>query len=273
MSKKPEIVEGEAVEKPALSNKKIIKKKLGYGAFAAVVVTIFAYIFSQFLAAIFLGFWVRATGGDIETSLSNMSSSTELQFAFFVIVEAITLYIIWWFLKSRGNSWKDIGLARKPRKQDILPALAVFGVYFVFLIIVTTIISGITGINTEQEQQIGFDNAKTAIQLGMVFISLVILPPLVEEIVVRGFLYTGLKKKFKQNIAAVLTSLLFGIAHLQLGSGEPPLWIAAIDTVILSMFLIYLREKTGALWSGMLVHAIKNGLAFVFLFVVHIPGI
>jgi membrane protease YdiL (CAAX protease family) len=30
-----------------------------------------------------------------------------------------------------------------------------------------------------------------------------------------------------------------------------------------------LREKTGGLWSSMTLHAIKNGIAFVALFVLH----
>jgi membrane protease YdiL (CAAX protease family) len=48
------------------------------------------------------------------------------------------------------------------------------------------------------------------------------------------------------------------------------LYIAAIDTFTLSLILVYLREKTGGLWSSMGLHAIKNGIAFVSLFIVHV---
>jgi membrane protease YdiL (CAAX protease family) len=59
---------------------------------------------------------------------------------------------------------------------------------------------------------------------------------------------------------------LFGVAHLQFGSGAPLLWVAALDTFTLSIVLCYLREKTGSVWAGVFLHAIKNAIAFVALF-------
>ncbi len=272
--KEQEAVEGEVISKPKAPHKKLLKGKVGFGAFSAVVVTVFSYIASQFFAAIFIGFWAGATGRDVESVFNNIETSTGLQFAFFLLVEAITLYILWWFLKSRNNSFKDIGMSRKPSIKDISPALVTFAIYFVLLIVITAAISALVpGIDTEQEQELGFKGVSGLWPLTMVFISLVILPPIVEEIVVRGFLYTGLRKKYAIRIAAVLASALFAVAHLQLGSGNPPLWIAAIDTFVLSMFLINLRERTGALWSGMIVHGLKNGLAFLLLFVFKVSGI
>ena len=270
--KKLKVEQKATTENPKSILKNLTKRKIGYGAASAVVVTVFSYLASQILGAIFIGFWVGINGDDVSKVFENIENNTGLQFAFFLLVEAITLFILWVFLKSRGNSWKDIGMARKPALKDISPALITFAVYFVFLVAITAILRYLVpNIDTDQEQQLGFKGADTAVKLTMVFISLVVLPPIVEEIVVRGFLYSGLSKNFKRTVAAVITSALFAIAHLQLGSGEPPLWIAAVDTFVLSMFLIRLREKTGALWSGMLVHAIKNGLAFLFLFVIEIP--
>ena len=43
-----------------------------------------------------------------------------------------------------------------------------------------------------------------------------------------------------------------------------------LDTFILSLVLIYLREKTGGLWASITLHAFKNGVAFVALFALHI---
>jgi membrane protease YdiL (CAAX protease family) len=60
-----------------------------------------------------------------------------------------------------------------------------------------------------------------------------------------------------------MTSFIFGAAHLELGSGSPLVWGAAIDTFLLSVVLVYLREKTGALYAGMLVHMLNNLIAFL----------
>jgi membrane protease YdiL (CAAX protease family) len=97
-----------------------------------------------------------------------------------------------------------------------------------------------------------------------------VLPPIVEETVFRGFIFTGLRGKLKFVWAAVLTSLLFATAHLEFGSGKPLLWVAGLDTFTLSLALCYLREKTGSLWPGILLHALKNGVAFLSLFVLAI---
>ena len=84
---------------------------------------------------------------------------------------------------------------------------------------------------------------------------------------VRGFLFTGLTQKMNVVLAAIVTSIIFAAAHLQWGSGAPLLWAAAADTFTLSMVLVWLRHKTGSLWPGIGVHFIKNGIAFLALFV------
>jgi membrane protease YdiL (CAAX protease family) len=62
--------------------------------------------------------------------------------------------------------------------------------------------------------------------------------------------------------AVVVTSLFFGAAHLELGSGGPLVWAAAVDTFLLSVVLCFLRERSGALYAGMLVHMANNLVAF-----------
>jgi membrane protease YdiL (CAAX protease family) len=106
--------------------------------------------------------------------------------------------------------------------------------------------------------------------LTLTFVSLVILPPITEEILVRGFLYSSLKKALPLIWAALLTSAMFAIAHLPEGGASGPLYIAALDTFVLSLVLIYLREKTGGLWASITLHAIKNGVAFAALFILHL---
>ncbi|MGH9351096.1 MAG: lysostaphin resistance A-like protein, partial [Terriglobia bacterium] len=86
--------------------------------------------------------------------------------------------------------------------------------------------------------------------------------PLGEETLVRGYLYSGLRKYWRFWPALLFTSLLFGAAHLEFGAGGPLVWAAAIDTFLLSVVLCYLRERTGALYAGILVHMLNNLIAF-----------
>lgn len=141
-----------------------------------------------------------------------------------------------------------------------------FVIYFVVFVIISAIAKHfVPDLDLDQKQQIGFKDP-SRLQLPLVFVSLVILPAFVEETLVRGFLYTGLKKGLNKVWAILLASSLFAIAHLQAGSGEPLLWIAALDTFVLSLVLIYLKDKTGSLWAPIGLHLLKNWLAFSYLF-------
>jgi membrane protease YdiL (CAAX protease family) len=69
-------------------------------------------------------------------------------------------------------------------------------------------------------------------------------------------------------IAALITSILFALPHL-FESSSGLLWVAGCDTFILSMVLVYVREKTDKLWASMLIHALKNFVAFASLYLLH----
>ncbi len=213
-----------------------------------------------------MGLYFTLQGKNTEDAVQAITNSVTTQFLFVLIIEVVSLVALYVFVRHRSISLSQLGL-KKPTDSNLLLALPVFVVYFIILIILFAVLRPILpGLDFEQEQQIGFSSAQ-GISLILVFASLVILPSIVEEILVRGFLYGGFKKTFNARTAAVLASLIFGVAHLQLGSGEPPLWVAAIDTFVLSIVLIWLREKTGNIWSGVLVHMMKNSLAFLSIFV------
>jgi membrane protease YdiL (CAAX protease family) len=171
-------------------------------------------------------------------------------------------------LKHYRASFRTIGLARWPGWRDVGAALTAFLVYIPTLV-GTTVLAKllVPSIDLEQKQKIGFEAARGAPQLLLVFAALVLAVPFTEEVLTRGFLYTGLKSRLSKLWAVLGTSVLFALAHLQFGSGAPLLWTAAMDTFILSLVLLYLREKTGSLWAGIGVHMLKNGLAFLALFV------
>ncbi len=243
---------------------------LPWGPVAAVVVTIFAYFGSQVLGGVLISIYPLIKRWNSQQGADWLAHSVYAQFFFVVIVEAITLWLIWLFLKRRHARAAQIGL-KKVRPIDVVYALSGFAIYFLTYIFIAGVIQKFAPhVNTSQKQDLGFSTNSTGLALGAIFISLVLLPPIVEEIVVRGFLYTGLRSKLPKIIAAVITSILFAAAHLQLGSGNAPLWIAAIDTFILSLVLVYLRDTTDSLWPSIMLHMMKNGIAFVSLFILHL---
>lgn len=246
------------------------RHKTGYGPVAAILVTVGAFFAAQGAAIVLVSLLPLITGWSVEKLQTWLTESTFAQFLTVLIMEAMTLWLLWVFLNIRKVSLRSIGLVG-PRTRDVGYALAGIAVYLVSYVLIASLMSEIfPGLDTEQEQQLGFSKDIVGISLLFAFISLVVLPPITEEIVMRGFLYTGLRKKLPKIVAAVITSILFAAAHLQWGSGAALLWIAALDTFVLSMVLVYLREKTGSLWSPVLVHAIKNATAFFLLFIIKV---
>jgi membrane protease YdiL (CAAX protease family) len=131
-------------------------------------------------------------------------------------------------------------------------------IYYGALIAVLSLAQLIPGFNLEQTQEIGYQTVN-GWQLGLAFIGLVILPPLAEEMLFRGFLYRGLAKKWPKILAAIFASVLFAVVHFQ--------WNVGVDVFVLSMVMIFLYEKTKNLWVCVGLHALKNAVAFLVLFV------
>jgi membrane protease YdiL (CAAX protease family) len=241
--------------------------KINWTPLESVAVTVCIYFLGQLIGGLLI-YVILSSFGWNQARIEDWTSNNAIgQFLIILCVEAISIGVLIKFLGLRGANLKTIGLKGRPKIRQIGMVIATYGLYFLSYILLLNLSKALVpGLNLEQEQDIGFKSV-TNWQLPFVFISLVILPPLVEEILMRGFLYSGLKTKLPKVAAVIITSLLFASAHLQFGSSAPLLWVAAIDTFTLSLFLIYLREKTDSLWSPIMLHGLKNLIAFLALFV------
>ena len=243
-----------------------------WGPASSIVVTVGGFVVSQIIAAIALGLYANVKGLSTSDITGLMQSSAWLTFAFSLTVYGLYILLIKYFLNWTKHTFKDVGLVMpKSLLITIAYILGGFVVYFVLTLFTTAIIKAVfSSVNFDQKQDIGFDTAASGIALLPTFLALVVIPPVVEEIVCRGFLYTGLRNKLSISVAGIITSIIFASAHLQWGSGAPLLWAAAIDTFVLSAVLVYVREKSGSLAGPIGIHMLKNGLAFMMLFILHL---
>lgn len=242
-------------------------RRVGYGPVAAIIVTVGTFFGAQIIVGLLIGLLPIVTDRDMSGIEALLAESVPAKFIMILFVEVLTLWLLWLFLRSRKVVPRSIGLVQ-PEIRDISYAIVGYVAYFILFIAISIVAkAAVPGLDMNQEQEIGFSRGVSGGALWLVFASLVILPPVTEEIVMRGFLYSGLRNKLPKFIAALVTSVLFAAAHLQWGSGKALLWVAALDTFALSMILVYLRDKTNSLWSPILVHMLKNGLAFTLLFI------
>lgn len=259
---------GEVTEKESIVKKSQNKEdKLAFWKpVPTVLLTVSVFLTSQVIGGLLILMIPAIFGMDTARSEAWLNT-VGAKFGLIILIELFVLVMLHYLLKRKKRNFKYLGL-KLPKITDFIYALLALGVYFLSFVVITVAVKAVVpGVNLEQEQQIGFDTAQQGISLVLVFLSLVVAAPFVEEVLARGFLYTGLKNGLPKWVAVIITSVLFAAAHLQFGSGAELLWIAAIDTFILSLVLIYLREITGGLGAPIMLHMMKNGIAFTLLFV------
>lgn len=243
-------------------------KGLPWSPWWALLFVVLLYFLAPIIGGLIVTIYPAIRGWDTAAISAWLTNSTYAQFWYVLLVEAVTIGGLLLFLRNYKRRLSDIGLKR-PRLKDAGLGILVYPLYFLLFAIAFVLIQAfVPGIDVNQEQQLGFDDVTGALPLILTFVSLVVLPPLVEEIMVRGLIFTSLRKKLKLWGAAFITSAVFAVAHLSGGGDAGPLYIAAVDTFILSMVLCYVRERTGSLWAGITLHALKNGVAYVSLFII-----
>jgi len=90
----------------------------------------------------------------------------------------------------------------------------------------------------------------------MIAISAIIIAPVAEEIVFRGYIYTATKRFSNRFFAAILSSLLFGVVHFNIS--------AFIPLVFLALLLTIAYELSGSIWAPISIHALFNASTILF---------
>ncbi len=153
-------------------------------------------------------------------------------------------------------TWTDIGLAPIGLIVSLLLAAGLVALFNLF-----------PWFNAEEAQSLNFSIYTSGLGRVIAFLTLIVVAPIAEEIIFRGWLYGKLREKTSgamANIASIiisslLVSLLFGLVHLQ--------WNVGITVFAMSLVMCSLREITGTIYAGILVHMLKNGIAFYLLYI------
>lgn len=225
---------------------------------AAVVVWVaFGFILAQAIG-------VGATWGLVwlEVPLASVNE-TLYTTAANIIVYTLALAIIIgvpWLIKKVRTSRVELGARRILLWKDILWALGGFAAYFVLTIAIGMVARLVVpGADYSQAQDTGFNQLVTHWEYTLTFLSLVIIAPVAEELIFRGYLLGKLVKYVPTWTAIILSALLFAVAHGQFN--------VALDTFALGVALAFVRIKSGSVWAAVLIHSLKNAIAFYLLFV------
>ncbi len=163
-----------------------------------------------------------------------------------------------------------LGLKGLPTWSDIGLAPVGFAVYLLLAAIVSALFSMFPWFDITETQNVGFGLYIAGFDRVVAFITLVVVAPVAEEMIFRGWLYGKMREKLNLKISntasmivsILLVSILFGVLHMQ--------WNVGVNVFAMSIVLCGLREVTGTIYAGVLMHMIKNGVAFYMLYVLGI---
>jgi len=97
-----------------------------------------------------------------------------------------------------------------------------------------------------------------------ILIVAVFVAPICEEVFFRGFVFAGLLRGMPLVWAILFSSLIFAVAHFDVGS--------FVVLFIIGLALAFLRWRTKSIWPGILLHMLNNGIAALGIIVVTLGG-
>ena len=210
-------------------------------------------------ASVFLGYFTLGL-----ERLQEPVWTTVLNAFIYALSVAIIVFVPVKLFKRWKTSREELGLKGLPTWTDLLLAPVALVIYLVRASSLVGVIAELfPGFDLEEAQDVGYNFLNSGLDRLVAFVALVILAPVAEELMFRGWLYGKLRAKIPGKaslaISVLIVSVLFGILHGQ--------WNVGINVFVMSLALCGLREITGTIYSGIFLHMLKNCVAFMLLYV------
>lgn len=147
----------------------------------------------------------------------------------------------------------DGGAEKKPIHLAFIPFLVGGLITFIYVLILQNFLPGLYESYMEAAELMeGISFQSNSLELILLFISVVILAPIVEEIVFRGIFFNLLNRRKSTLFAMVVSSLVFGLLHAQ----------TMVPTAVIGFVLCFIYHRTGSLLLVMAGHMVNNLIAF-----------
>lgn len=178
--------------------------------------------------------------GTTEFMMSNMNWLA-------LISGVLTLVVLWlFFIIRKKKVFREASLC-KFEANKVLPII-LLGIAAAFFISCALTLLPLP--ESLMEAYMESSQGLTSGSLPVIFISTVIVAPIVEEVVFRGLVLSRLKKAMNVWVAVVISSLLFGLMHAQL------LWV--IYAFALGMLLAIVAERLNSIGASIILHMAFN---------------
>lgn len=161
---------------------------------------------------------------------------------FFVFNELIILIVLMYF----GIYFQDEKKLLKVNK--LKDSVVSFILFIPLLFLISFIIQNILPEYKQQEIVLNFKS--NLLKDKALLLHVLIIAPVVEEIIFRGYIYRILKTKIPIIFAIIISSTLFSLIHYNV--------LSFILLFVLSIFLTYIYERNGSIMCPIIIHSLFN---------------
>lgn len=165
----------------------------------------------------------------------------------------VTLFVIfamiWLLIKINKANFGEFMAIRPFRWRYLF-------IFSILLFLLNLIIDGVTTWLDREPMQFMDALILTANPLWLLILAVIVIVPIYEELIFRGFMWSGLVgTKLGVWGTAIVTSVVFAVIHVQYG------WVELLGIFALAMLFSYARLLSGSLLLPIILHIFNNGLA------------
>jgi membrane protease YdiL (CAAX protease family) len=171
-----------------------------------------------------------------------------------IFAGVLMMGLLWLLVYSKRESFRSYyRFSTKPSMIQVFIAITIgfSGLFFSsYLVRGLAIMSPIAYANYVA----AFENLQLGSALSF-FVAVVLIAPLFEEILFRGWMFNAIQRTFSVGHAIVLSGVMFGVFHLNLFQGT----FATILGIVLGLSLLW----TNSIWVPITIHLVNNGLSWL----------
>jgi uncharacterized protein len=167
------------------------------------------------------------------------------------------LVVVVLFLRVRSIPlWPLVGVVR-PLGRHLRIGVGLGLLAIVASTLIVSLLVALSGSEATPEQVLTGGLMETPLQLTLAVIAAVVLAPLAEELLFRGLLHRGLRRRLRIVPATALSSVLFAVVHVDVALSQP---LALVGLTLVGVVLAIAYERTGSLVVPIVIHAVHNAV-------------
>ena len=152
--------------------------------------------------------------------------------------------------------WDALGFRSLNIKRATRLAAVVIGAALVINLLYGVLINYL-GLGPLDPEPVPVEYTEGNLNLAVLSFLALVAAPVAEETFFRGFVFAGVGKRLGYARGAILSALLFALAHV-----EPRAWVPIF---LLGLLLVWLYARTRSLWACILTHSLYNSIALLFV--------